>query len=174
RAALFQQERPAWPPPDLDQVFVRMEVLGAGEQKLFDSNAEGPALPVSLEDLTVDLLPGETLAIRKAGGAPPAVPVRTGAERAGDAPLPWLVEMIRRLPVEGYDAPLSKGELIATPVGNYEVTLTGDARSVERNLGIVATRLSWFVGAMLIAIALAWFVIEVGLIHRIAVLTKRA
>jgi signal transduction histidine kinase len=59
-------------------------------------------------------------------------------------------------------------------VGSYEVTLTGDVRSVERNLGVVATRLSWFVGAMLAAIALAWIVIEVGLIHRIAVLTKRA
>ncbi|HET7098031.1 MAG TPA: HAMP domain-containing sensor histidine kinase [Casimicrobiaceae bacterium] len=175
REALFQQDRPVWPPPDLDQVLVRMEVLAPGsERPLFDSNAENPTLPVSLEDLTLDLLPGETMAIRKLGGAPQELMVRKGAEGSGDAPLPWLVEMIRRLPVEGYDAPLERREVIATPVGSYEVTLTGDVRSVERNLGVVATRLSWFVGAMLAAIAFAWIVIEVGLIHRIAVLTKRA
>jgi signal transduction histidine kinase len=34
--------------------------------------------------------------------------------------------------------------------------------------------MSWYVGAMLAAIALAWLVIEVGLIRRIAVLTRRA
>jgi signal transduction histidine kinase len=175
REALFQHGRPVWPPPDLDQVFVRVEMLAPGsEQPLFDSNAENPTLPVSLEDLTLELLPGETLAIRKLGGAPRELIVRKGAETPGDAPLPWLVEMIRRLPVEGYDSPLEKRELIATPVGSYEVTLTGDVRSVERSLGVVATRLSWFVGAMLAAIALAWVVIEVGLIHRIAVLTRRA
>jgi signal transduction histidine kinase len=175
REALFQQGRPIWPPPDLDQVRVRVEMLGPGsDEPLFDSNAANPTLPVSLEDLTLDLLPGETLAIRKLGGAPQELFVRKGAESPGDAPLPWLVEMIRRLPVEGYGSPLAKREVIATPVGSYEVTLTGDVRSVERNLGVVATRLSWFVGAMLAAIALAWIVIEVGLIRRIAVLTKRA
>jgi len=175
REALFQQGRPAWPPPDLDEVRVRMEMLAPGsDDPLFDSNAPNPTQPVSLEDLTLDLLPGETLAIRKLGAAPRDLFVRKGAESEADAPLPWLVEMIRRLPVEGFDSPLAKREVIATPVGNYEVTLTGDVRSVERNLGVVATRLSWFVGAMLAAIALAWIVIEVGLIHRIAVLTKRA
>jgi signal transduction histidine kinase len=175
REALFQQGRPPWPPPDLDQVLVRMEMLAPrSDQPLFDSNAENPTLPVSLEDLTLDLLPGETLGIRKLGGVPQELIVRKGAESPGDAPLPWLVEMIRRLPVEGYDSPLERREVIATPVGSYEVTLTGDVRSVERNLGLVATRLSWFVGAMLAAIALAWIVIEVGLIHRIAVLTRRA
>ncbi len=39
---------------------------------------------------------------------------------------------------------------------------------------MIATRLSWYVAAMLGAIVAAWLVIEVGLIRRIAVLTRRA
>ncbi|RYF37659.1 MAG: HAMP domain-containing histidine kinase [Comamonadaceae bacterium] len=69
---------------------------------------------------------------------------------------------------------LSGREVIATPAGNYEVTLNGNVRSVERALGVVATRMSWYVGAMLAAIALAWLVIEVGLLRRVTVLTRRA
>ncbi|MBY0365440.1 MAG: HAMP domain-containing histidine kinase, partial [Burkholderiaceae bacterium] len=37
-----------------------------------------------------------------------------------------------------------------------------------------ATRLSWLVGAMLAAIALAWLIIEIGLVRRVATLTQRA
>jgi signal transduction histidine kinase len=47
-------------------------------------------------------------------------------------------------------------------------------RDIDRRLAVVATRLSWFVGAMLCAIGFAWLVIEIGLIRRIAVLTRRA
>jgi signal transduction histidine kinase len=64
--------------------------------------------------------------------------------------------------------------VITTPVGNYEVILSGDARGVERSLAVVATRMSWYVGAMLAAIVIAWLVIELGLIRRIGVLTRRA
>ena len=35
-------------------------------------------------------------------------------------------------------------------------------------------RLSWYLGAMLGAIALAWLVVEVGLIRRVTALTRRA
>ena len=62
----------------------------------------------------------------------------------------------------------------ASPLANFEVRLTGDAQGVARGLGVVATRMSWYVGAMLAAITLAWLVIEVGLIRRITVLTRRA
>jgi len=64
--------------------------------------------------------------------------------------------------------------VITTPVGNYEVIFSGDARGVERSLAAVATRMSWYVGAMLAAIIIAWLVIELGLIRRITVLTRRA
>src|SRR5262249_49513098 len=38
REALFQQGRPVWPPPDLDQVRVRVEMLAPGSDRpLFDS-----------------------------------------------------------------------------------------------------------------------------------------
>jgi signal transduction histidine kinase len=38
----------------------------------------------------------------------------------------------------------------------------------------VASRLSWFVGGMLLALLLAWLVIEIGVISRIRVLIRRA
>ncbi len=50
---------------------------------------------------------------------------------------------------------------------------TGDVRSVNLALASV-TRVSWFVGAMLLAIAAAWLVVEAGIIRRIAELTRRA
>jgi len=175
REALFQQSRPVWPPPDLEHIHVRIEMLGPeGPEPLFDSNAANATPPVSLDDLTLALLPGETLRIRKLGSAPQDLAVRKAPENAAEISSPWLVKMIRRLPVNGFDAPIEKRDIIATPAGSYEVVLTGDVRSVDRSLAVVATRLSWFVGAMLAAIVVAWIVIEVGLIRRITVLTKRA
>jgi hypothetical protein len=38
-------------------------------------------------------------------------------------------------------------------MGSYRILLHGDARSVNKILSAVATRVSWFVGAMLLAIA---------------------
>ena len=54
------------------------------------------------------------------------------------------------------------------------MAFTGHLRGVELGLAAVATRLSWYLGAMLGAIALAWPVIEVGLIRRVTALTRRA
>jgi two-component system, OmpR family, sensor kinase len=65
-------------------------------------------------------------------------------------------------------------DTINTPVGSFEATLTGDVRAVERSISIVATRMLWLVGAMLAAIALAWALIEIGLIRRVTQLAKRA
>ncbi|MDP2771500.1 MAG: HAMP domain-containing sensor histidine kinase, partial [Giesbergeria sp.] len=41
-------------------------------------------------------------------------------------------------------------------------------------LATVATRMSWYLGAMLAAIALAWLLVEVGLLRRVTALTRRA
>lgn len=174
RAALFTGIRPVWPPEDLDRIRVHMQVLAPGSaQPLFDSNAPGAVPPPSLDDLRKALLPGETLRIRRLGANPPAPLVLQGREEAElDSPL--IARLIRRLPAQGAVAPSPTRDVIATPMGRYEVTLSGDARGIESRLSVVATRVSWYVGAMLAAIALAWLVIEVGLIRRIAVLTKRA
>lgn len=175
RDALFQREKPQWPPPDLDQFQVRVEVLPPGDgAALFDSSAAGAVAPFSLTDLSSLLLPGETLSIRKAGAGDADVIQLAGQDEALEQSSPLLTRLIRVLPVESLEAPLVElADEVATPLGNYRLLLKGDARSVNRTLSAVATRVSWFVGAMLGAIGLAWLVIEIGIIRRIAQLTKR-
>lgn len=176
RDALFQKEKPVWPPADLSAMQVRVEVLPPGDgAALFDSNAEGAVPPFSLGDLRAQLLPGETLRIHKSGAPDGADLVRIhGSEAAMAESSPLLTRLIRKLPVDSYDAPIALHEEVATPLGNYTIELKGDARSVNKSLSVVATRLSWLVAGMLLAIALAWLVIEVGIIRRIARLTRRS
>jgi two-component system, OmpR family, sensor kinase len=174
REALFAGPRPVWPPADLDTIRVHMQMLAPGSAPpLFDSNAPGAVAPPSLDDLRKALLPGETLRVQKLGATKQPPLVLKGQEQP-ELTSPLIARLIRRLPVEGAALPPPAREVIATPLGRYEVTLEGDARGIERGLSVVATRVSWYVGAMLGAIALAWLVIEVGLIRRITVLTKRA
>ena len=178
RDALFQKPL-VWPPPDLAQMHVRLQLLPPGDAApLFDSDAAGATWPFSLADLRALLLPRELLRVRKLGAGTDAPPLELFSLRgatATDEPIsPWLAQLIRRLPVEGYDAPIEARETIATPLGRYELVLTGDVRSVNRSLATVATRVSWFVGAMLLAIALTWLAIELRIIRRITLLTKRA
>jgi len=173
REALFRERKPQWPPPDLDRFRVHVEVLPPGDgAAIFDSDETGAVPPFSLNDLTSLLLPGETLAIRKVGGAADIIQL-SGREEAAEQSSPLLTRLVRTLPVASYDAPVEIADEIATPLGNYRVLLKGDARSVNRTLGAVATRVSWFVGAMLLAIALAWLVMEIGIVRRIARLTRR-
>ena len=173
REALFRARKPQWPPPDLDQFRVHVEVLAPGEgAAIFDSDEPGAVPPFSLKDLSGLLLPGETLAIRKAGATQDIVQL-SGKENVAEQSSPLITRLIGRLPVASYDAPVEFADEIATPLGSYRVLLKGDARSVNRGLAAVATRVSWFVGAMLLAIALAWLVIEIGIVRRIARLTRR-
>jgi signal transduction histidine kinase len=175
RDALFAGSRPVWPPADLDQIRVHMQVLGPAASSLFDSNAAGAVAPASLDDLRKALQPGETLRVRRLGSnTQPALELKGEVEDEEARTSPLIARLIRRLPAEGTAAPAPVRDILATPIGSYEVTLTGDARGIERGLSIVATRVSWFVGAMLAAIVLAWLVIEIGLIRRITVLTRRA
>ncbi|HEX5802564.1 MAG TPA: HAMP domain-containing sensor histidine kinase [Azospira sp.] len=178
RDALFARDKPVWPPPDLDQFQVRIEVLppGAGDQvtPLFDNHAPGATAPFTLADLNALLLPGETLSIRKQGGRDSELIQLSGRDEAMEQTSPLLTRLIRQLPVESLEAPVVElSDEVATPLGTYRLQLKGDARSVNKSLSAVATRVSWFVGAMLGAIALAWLVIEIGVIRRIAVLTRR-
>lgn len=175
RDALFLRDKPTWPPPDLDQFRVRVEVLAPGEEgALFDSNSPGAVAPFSLDSLGSLLLPGESLGIHRATGKGEEILQLAGRDEALEQSSPLLTRLIRRLPVESLEAPVVELEdEVATPLGNYRILLKGDARSVNKVLSAVATRVSWFVGAMLGAIGLAWLVIEIGIIRRIAQLTRR-
>jgi signal transduction histidine kinase len=181
RDALFQADRAriVWPPPDLAQILVRLQVLAPGDgTPLFDSDSAGAEPPFALADLRTLLLPGERLRIRRQGAAEDLVTL-VGGSSADEAPRArWIDSLVRRLPVEGYDTPLQLTETIATPLGphgtRYALVLDGDVRSVNRTLAAVATRVSGFVGAMLAAVLVAWLLIELRIIRRITVLTKRA
>jgi signal transduction histidine kinase len=172
--ALFEKRRPEWPPADLDRINVSIAVLPPGAAAaLLDSSAGPTAAPFSLADLKPMLLPGESLQIKRlSDGA--ALPLLVAPIDPEDQSWHFLTALISRLPVDAYDVPLEARETIATPAGNYEVLLRGDVRSVSKSLSVVASRLVWFVGAMLAALMLAWLLIEIGIIRRIKVLIKRA
>lgn len=175
--ALVRGNKVAWPPPDLDQFRVRVEVLGPGDgPALFDSRQEGATPAFALDELTGLLLPGESLNIVSvgAGGKEAEVAHFAGREEALEQSSPLLTRLIRKLPVDTLDAPVVElSDEVATPLGHFRLLLKGDARSVNKTLSVVATRVSWFVGAMLGAIGLAWVVIEIGIVRRIARLTRR-
>lgn len=177
RDALFQKPRPVWPPPDLQRIQVQVEMFGPGSDRpLFDSNAAGASAPFALGDLASTLQAGETLRIQKVGADAKQAVVIKGAEGQDEVSSPWLAQLVRRLPVDGADTAdrIETRDVVSTAAGSYAVDLSGDLRGVDNAISVVATRLSWFVAAMLGAIVLAWLVIEIGLIRRIAVLTRRA
>jgi signal transduction histidine kinase len=178
REALFDTaHRVVWPPRDLDRIVVHVQVLAPGDGRpLLDSDDPSATPPFSLPELRTLLLPGEALRVVRddgpgAGDAP--VLALTGSQATPTA-RPWLARLVQRLPAEGQDGPITLHDTIATPLGSYQLELTGAVRSVDTALAAVAERLAWFVGAMLTAIVLAWLIIEWGLIRRISVLTRRA
>lgn len=174
-----------WPPAQLAGTQVRLQFLGPGDGNvLFDSDNPGrggtaaASAPFALAEFRQLLLPGETLRVQREGsegvlleahGADPE-----GAEEAEAPPLAWIDALIRALPVPGYDAPIAQRSTIATRLGNYRLTLEGDLRSVNRQLAAVATRLAGYVVAMLAAVLAVWLLLEVVVIRRIALLTRRA
>ena len=176
RDELYRNPRPVWPPKDLAQVRVHVQVLQPGDHPpLFDSASPDATPPFALADLRDQLLVGEQLRIRRLGpGQPRELITLTKADDDEAHPSRLVDRIVRRLPVEGYDQPLQIRQIIATPLGDHELLLTGDVRGVNRSLGLVATRISWFVGAMLAAIMLTWLAIEVRIIRRITLLTRRA
>ncbi|WMW82205.1 HAMP domain-containing sensor histidine kinase [Undibacterium cyanobacteriorum] len=172
--ALFEKKRPIWPPQDLEQIQVELTVLGPdSETPLLDSKSVPSATPFSLNDLNALLLPGESLILRKSSEKREVIRLLGKVEQEEES---WnlLTRLIRRLPVDEFSSPLEAKELISTPLDNYELEMRGDVRSVSKSLSVVATRVSWFVGAMLLALLLAWLLIEISIIRRISLLTKRA
>ena len=178
RDAIFLDPRAPWPPKAFEKTGVRLEMFGpASERAIFDSAKPGATPPFSWSELAASLSAGETLSVRRIGkdvvSFTPILRLK-GAEEPGVQPAWWISQLIARLPLGPGAKSSAVQEAINTYVGRYEVSLEGDVRAVERNLAATVTRLSWFIGAMLAAIVLAWFIIEMGLIRRISLLTKRA
>ncbi|MBL8326855.1 MAG: HAMP domain-containing histidine kinase [Rubrivivax sp.] len=170
----------AWPPPGLAGTQVRLQLLGPGEgQVLFDSDnpARGgtaaASAPFALAEFRRLLLPGETLRVQREGSDGVLLEARgdTGAEEPAS---PWIDLLVRWLPVEGYDAPIESRSSIATRQGSYSLALQGDLRTVNRQLAAVATRLAGYVGAMLGAVLFVWLLLEMVVMRRIVLLTRRA
>lgn len=175
REALFARPRADWPPADLDRIRVHVQMLAPWTaEPLFDSNAPGGVAPTSLDDMAAILRPGQVLSITPENVERAVPVVLRGDAREGERSSPLILRLVDLLPVAAQPARVQARETISTPLGNFDVQLTGEPRGVDRGLGVVATRLSWYVAAMLGAIVLAWLVIEVGLIRRITVLTRRA
>ena len=174
--ALFDPARPAWPPTDLGSMRISVALLAPGAgAPLVDSERAAAAPAFALDDLRAMLLPGESLRIDRVG-APGAHTLASlvGASEPEHTSQHILAALIRRLPIDTYDAPLVSTQRIVTAAGSYDLVLQGDVRSVSKSLSVVASRVGWFVGAMLAALLLAWLVIEIGIISRIKALVARA
>jgi signal transduction histidine kinase len=176
RDELYDSPDPVWPPKDLAQIQVRIQALGPGDAgALFDSNRPGATAPFALSDLQAQLLVGETLRIRRLNAASPSEVISLAYSGDGGAHGAHLLnEFVAWLPVPSEDRPLSARHIITTPVGEFEVLLAGDPHSADGDLAQLAGRLTLFVAAMLLAIALTWAAIERRIIHRITLLTRRA
>ncbi len=176
REAIWRKPQVAWPPADLQEIRVAMQVSGSAGV-VFDTDAPRMAGPAALNELSQSLLPGETLQIKRLSGRhafdASALTLRNQSDTQEQIS-PWVRRIVSVLPVDTQVPPLKAVDRVATPVGNFETTLSGDVRAVERSISIVATRLLWLVGAMLAAIVLAWALIEIGLIRRVTQLAKRA
>lgn len=171
--ALFEKKRPQWPPPDLTQIAVHLQVFPPGtDQALFDSALDASDDPFALSDLEHMLLPGEVLRIRRQGQNEDLF-VSTGRFADEDEAWPWLLQLVRALPVDTRALTLQAKEEVNTTLDNYELQFTGDVRSANRALVTAAMRVAWFVLAMLCALIFTWLVIEIGLIRRISRLTRR-
>lgn len=181
RVANLPPARVVWPPADLADIRVGLQIVGPASAQLLDTAAPRQAEPSALAELAQSLLPGESLRIQRLASTlapgltrPPATQTLHGSADPGERESPWVRHIVGLLPVDTRVPLLQAVDTVATPVGRFEITLTGDVRTVERRISIVATRLLWLVGAMLGAIVLAWLLIEIGLIRRVTQLTRRA
>ncbi|MFX8102458.1 hypothetical protein ABTK91_19060, partial [Acinetobacter baumannii] len=131
----------------------------------------GAQPPLTLARLSGTLSPGETLRIARGANV---VALLQGADETGAPPSPWLTTLIQHLPAPATPRTLQARDTVTTPAGRFDVVLTGDLHGLDRTLSASAARLAWPVGAMLGALALAWLIIEIGLVRRVATLTQRA
>lgn len=160
-----------WPPDDLASLRLRLQLRGPDPSAavLFDSSRPG-ALGPALAALADNLQRGETLSVLRAG-ATLAVARGTPTKEDAEPALPWLQSLVRRLPAMRVEGPL-RAE--ADMPSGIQLRLQGDLTRVDRQLAATASRYSIYFGALAGAIALAWLIVEVGLLRRMALLTRRA
>jgi hypothetical protein len=181
RDALATKEAIVWPPKDLDQIKVHAEFFDVGDKRIFDSNQAGASLPFSWAELSDLLLPGEQLSISRADKK---IIDLTGLDDAPESTVvpAWVDKLITTLPVLAVNTLGSAvdanafvvKETLDTSLGRFNVSLKSDSRVVNKQLAAVTTRVSWFLMAMLLAIFLTWLAIELRVIRRVTVLTRRA
>ncbi|GHT80572.1 hypothetical protein AGMMS49960_06470 [Betaproteobacteria bacterium] len=182
-ADLLANRHAPWPPADLDDIHVYLELLPPGDgPALFNSATPGAVFPFALRDLGKLLQPGETLRIVRGNDGREAAIIRSTDEEEVDEPMsPILARLIQHLPVsdpapdDTGPAPVDFSDEVTTFSTTFHLSLHGAPdRVVNRTLAATATRLFWFVGAVMATIVLAWLVIEIGLVRRVARLTRRA
>jgi two-component system, OmpR family, sensor kinase len=166
----------AWPPADLGQLRVAVQLLGPdlkfGQPAglLFDSLRPNASPAPAVSDLAANLQPGELLTVFPPQGEMPIARVQ-GPAATDQSAYPWLTRLIRRLPAARLEGPL---QAQATLASGHRLRLDGDLRSVDRTLSATATRYAGYFGGLAGAIALAWLIVEIGLLRRMAQLTRRA
>jgi hypothetical protein len=131
------------------------------------------AAEFSLRDLQQHLLAGEKIEIRRLDQQKSYLQLQGDSAQALDQKA-LLIRLINWLPVEKRIWRLERKEVLNTAAFPVEFSLTGDQRSALQNLTIVAARISWYVAAMLLALLLAWGLLEVNIMRRITLLSKRA
>ncbi|MFO1228479.1 ATP-binding protein [Roseateles sp.] len=162
------REGRAWPPADLTQLRLRVQLLGPGELRLFDSLTTPPSSP-AMSGVLDSLQAGERLSLWR-GTAQRAQ--WTPDRAAADAPaLPWITRLIRRLPAARLQGPLQAEAKLSS---NELLRLQGDLAVVDAQLATTVTRYAAYFAALAGAIALAWLIVEIGLLRRMALLTRRA
>lgn len=166
------RSRQAWPPADLSLLRVSLQLRGPGGALLLDSSAPDARAPWSLSTLRAQLRPGERLAIFKGDDRAPIA--RMQAAGFEEPAYPWLTRLIRQLPAARLEGP----PLFQTGLQHesqwYRLALDGDLRAIDRALAATATRYTLYFALLAGAIALAWLIVEVGLLRRMAQLTRRA
>lgn len=155
----------SWPPADLTNLRLHLRLLGPGGAVLFDSAA---AAPEPAPSDRAELQPGETLELRRGQAL---LATWRGREAQAEAAFPWLTRLIRRLPAARLEGPL---RALARLPGGEELVLRGELSQLDRRLAGTATRYSAYFAALAGAIALAWLIVELGLLRRMALLTRRA
>ena len=182
--ALLKKKRPVWPPEDLaDYKFDVMLMAPLSDQPVFDSNQENVSLPYALSGLAEPLLSGETLTIssKRAGkrdaltlSGEPIIEKPSAYFETLQKVVNWMPVILRSHQQTKMAEALTLQDTLKHSTGNYQVTLTGHLSSVDKELSVMAERVTWVVLAMLTAILLAWLLVEFSFLRRLTLLTKRA
>ena len=175
----YHNQKVPWPPSDLGEITIDLYLLPPGADQtrknaIFDSLDPPTQTPFSLHDLEALLQAGETLRIQRVGERFDLVSVH-GKGSVSEPISQYMSAIIRWLPGNAQDvSAIELEDEVRTESGNYRIQLHGDAnRVVISTLSGAASRLSWFVGAVMLSILLTWIMIEISIIRRIVNLTQR-